>query len=502
MRNLEVLCSFVGDHDPYCGKNGDEEGPVLSLLQNRHFDRVYLFYTKGYIDKAKGVQEAAQSQLTGTSVNLVFFDIESPIDYQEIYNTLQHTIYDQVLPRLDSRNASLSFLLDPGTPQMQTCLVYLAQNMEAEPTLLQGVPPRFAGGTYKVKEITFPIAKSGTTNSVSNDDENTWDAAVAAQNSILGTSTKLQSVLEQARRFAKYEESLLITGETGTGKELIARFIHENSPRKNRIFYPVNCAAFNRELIGSELFGHQKGAYTGASGERKGYFKSAETGTIFLDEIGDLPLDVQAKLLRVLEEKKIRKLGSDTEEDVDVRVLAATNKDLEKMCSQGSFRQDLYQRISALKVNLPPLRERGKDIMEIIESELDKWNKKYKSHKRFSSSSLEMCLEYPWPGNVRELKNAVTQSCAQSIGDEILPSSLPPTIQNHFHIQSPAAKTDFTIPEDGVNLKALLYNIEKKYYEKALEKYPDNLADAARSLSIEPHAFRKALKERFGDLLD
>ena len=227
-------------------------------------------------------------------------------------------------------------------------------------------------------------------------------------------------LLHMARQLAKVDSTVLITGETGAGKEVIAKYIHDNSLRSHKYFIRINCSAIAENLFESELFGYEKGAFTGARSEGKmGLFEVADKGTIFLDEIGELPQHLQAKLLRVLQEKEFTRVGGVTPVKSDVRILAATNRDLQKMVADKTFREDLYYRLNVLPMHMPPLRERPGDILPLAELFIQKMNRKYGYEKRLSAAAQEQMLAYPWPGNVRELRNVVERAAILSAGDEV-----------------------------------------------------------------------------------
>jgi transcriptional regulator with GAF, ATPase, and Fis domain len=228
---------------------------------------------------------------------------------------------------------------------------------------------------------------------------------------IVGTSRPLKSLLSRVSKVAPADSTVLITGETGTGKELVARAIHKRSQRSSRAFVGVNCAAIPRDLIASELFGHEKGAFTGATQQRLGRFELADGGTIFLDEVGDLPGETQISLLRVLQEHEFERVGGNRSIQVDVRVIAATNRDLQAAIAGGAFRRDLFYRLNVFPIDVPPLRERREDIPVLVEYFINRYARKAgKSIRKINQVSLELLQSYPWPGNIRELQNVIERS--------------------------------------------------------------------------------------------
>jgi len=242
---------------------------------------------------------------------------------------------------------------------------------------------------------------------------------------MIGQSRSMMRVFETIEKVAPTDVTVLVRGESGTGKELVARAIHSRSPRANGPFIPVNCAAFARELVESELFGHEKGAFTGAVARREGKFEAAEGGTLFLDEIGDMSLETQAKLLRVIQEKRFERIGGNQSLAADVRIIAATNQNLEAMAADGRFREDLYYRIKVVEVRVPPLRERREDIAPLAMHFLAEAGKQFGApHKTLTPEAMRACVENPWRGNVRSLKAAIEQAVILSSGSEITPAEL------------------------------------------------------------------------------
>lgn len=295
---------------------------------------------------------------------------------------------------------------------------------------------------------------------------------------IIAEDPKMLEVLYQASKVAPTNTTVLVTGETGTGKEEIAKFLHENSRRVQNPFIKINCGAISQNLIESELFGYEKGAFTGASASGKmGYFEVAHHGTLFLDEIGELPLDLQVKLLRVLQEREIVHLGGTRPIKIDVRVVAATNRNLDQMVEEKTFRQDLYYRLNVVQLHLPPLRERTGDIRPLAEKFLARYNEKYSYKKSLTWQALHALEQYPWPGNIRELKNIVEQVVIMSEGDRITEQDLP------FSGGSMINRQKFFDLNQPVDLNTLLERIEFGYIRRAYEKY-GTLKSAAAALNM------------------
>jgi len=295
---------------------------------------------------------------------------------------------------------------------------------------------------------------------------------------ILGRSGALLQVLDTAARAARTHSTVLIRGETGTGKELLARAIHFNSSRKHRPLITINCAAIPKELLESELFGHKRGAFTGAVGEKRGKIETADGGTIFLDEIGEMPLELQVKLLRLIEEGEIEKIGSEVKNQVDVRIIAATHRDLQAMIEDGIFREDLYYRLVVIPLLLPPLRERMEDIPDLVEYFFRKSRQKNdRPELVMAPALLPYFARYRWPGNVRELENVVERMVVLARGDEITVQDLPEFLRRE---RAGVEALEIDLPPQGVSLEA----IEKELIVKALERCGWNQTQAARYLDI------------------
>ncbi len=292
---------------------------------------------------------------------------------------------------------------------------------------------------------------------------------------IIGGSEKFQEALDLAGRVAGSDASVLITGESGTGKELIARAIHYAGRRADGPFVAVNCAAIPEHLIESELFGHVKGSFTGAVKDKEGKFELADGGTIFLDEIGDLRIDLQAKILRALQERTVDRVGGAKPVPVDVRVLAATNRDLEREVKEGRFREDLYYRLSVINLQVPPLRERRDDIPLLVQHFLRKYNRE--ADVSLSPDALTALSSYGWPGNVRELENVIERASVLKRGVEIGVPDLPDKIAAR---QGGVGNIILNLPDDGISLEEL----EKNLIVKALEKHKGNQTRAAEYLRI------------------
>jgi DNA-binding NtrC family response regulator len=311
------------------------------------------------------------------------------------------------------------------------------------------------------------------------------DAKYGFEN-IIGRSDSLLYVLDLAARAAQTDATVLIHGETGTGKELLAKAVHYNSKRREKPFVTINCGAIPKDLLESELFGHVKGSFTGAVAHRRGKVESADGGTLFLDEIGEMPLELQVKLLRLIQQGEIEKVGAPTASTVDIRSIAATHRDLEAMIEDGTFREDLYYRLSVIPLELPPLRERLDDIPKLVQHFFSKTKKKHEREDLvLPLSVLPYFSNYRWPGNIRELENIVERLVVLTPGKEITISHLPAFLRREH---PPIDMLNIELPAQGISLEA----IEKELILKALDKFKWNQTHAAKYLDIS----RKALMYR------
>jgi DNA-binding NtrC family response regulator len=312
--------------------------------------------------------------------------------------------------------------------------------------------------------------------------------------SLVGSSKKMHEIYHLVEQVAPSTASILITGESGTGKELVARTIHDMSPRKNKPFVAINCSAIPETLIESEIFGHEKGAFTGALERRAGCFELAEEGTILLDEIGEMPIGTQAKLLRVLEDRKLRRLGSKVETTVDVRVLAATNKLPEEAVAKGQLRNDLYYRLNVFNIDMPPLRDHKEDLPELTQALLDAMNQKHgRKTATVSDAVISMFQAYDWPGNVRELRNLLERAVIVCEGSVIEPKHLPPGF-GHATSRGPVSEGNAV----RVGVGTTVEEAERLLILKTLESTHNNKTRAADILGISLKTLHNKLKEYGG----
>lgn len=312
----------------------------------------------------------------------------------------------------------------------------------------------------------------------------------AVDDEIVGSSESLERVKKMIVKVAPSSSTVLIRGESGTGKERIAWAIHKASPRLNERFQAVNCAAINENLLESELFGHEKGSFTGAVTEKKGLFEIADKGTLFLDEIGELNISMQAKLLRALQEKEILRVGGTRPIKVDVRVLAATNRDLEAMVRDGRFREDLYYRLNVIPINIPPLRSRRDDITQLMEHFLRKHGANAQRPIQISAEARKMMMDYGWPGNVRQLESAIERALLLAESDQITIEDLPVEIRQSVHAEGAGG---FRLPPEGISFE----DLERSLIMQAMEQTGWNITRSARLLGLSFRTMQYRL-DKFG----
>ncbi len=314
---------------------------------------------------------------------------------------------------------------------------------------------------------------------------------------MVGRSLVMKEVFDRIKKVAKSDSTVLITGPSGTGKELVANAIHKLSTRGEAPRVSVNCGAIPGELLESELFGHIKGAFTGAISNRKGRFEIAHQGTLFLDEIGDMPLLLQVKLLRVLQLRQIEPVGSSEAVDVDVRMVAATHRELEAQVKENKFREDLFYRLNVIPVKLPALKERREDIPLLVSYFLDRFTSADRSNEiSFSHEAMDLLMSYEWPGNVRELENVIERLVILRGGNEILPEDLPSKIYRTNPLVSSQYKTIFELPEQGVDLKTILSDIEDSLILQALNRTGGNKNQASKLLSLNRTTLIEKMKKK------
>lgn len=478
-----ILVSWIGLTDLKAA-NGDEGagiGPIAQVISVSGYAKIHLL--SNFPVSESNFFAAWLSTRTDAKIHLHFIQLSSPTNHREIYLCAV-----PVLNAIFSDQSVLTYNLSSGTPAMHSIWVLLAKTSHAG-ALLQ--TSREEG--VKTADIPFDIAAEFIPQFLQKSDKRlsqlasglTEDNAVFSD--IIHRSEVMKRVIEQARRVALHSVPVLIEGESGTGKELMARAIHHASPRAEKPFTPVNCGAIPVELIESEFFGHKKGAFTGASSDRKGHFEQANGGTLFLDEIGELPKALQVKLLRAIQEGVITPIGSSEEKRVDVRIIAATNRTLIDEVAEGRFREDLFYRLAVAIIKLPPLRERAGDLSLLIEKLLEQVNNLGEAlginRKKISVSAKNVMNQHAWPGNIRELLNTLQRAVIWTDDDAIDVE----TIRNAILIPPKQQQGDGDILgrsiEKGVQLEELMAEVASHYLKRAFD-HTKNKTKAAQLLGL------------------
>ena len=349
---------------------------------------------------------------------------------------------------------------------------------------------------FKVREIKGVIRDALATIQTQDDPEKAavHKPSASDYHGIVGETPEIKNILELVPRIAAATSNVLITGESGTGKELIAKAIHRESPRMDKPFVTVNCGSVPETLMESELFGHKKGAFTGATMTRSGLFEAADGGTLFLDEIAELTPPVQVKLLRAVQEKTFKMVGGSEELSVDVRIISATNRELEREVMEGNFREDLYYRLNVINIQMPPLRERSDEIPLLAQHFLEKYSEQMgKDIRKISSFALDILKSYNFPGNIRELENIIERSVALETSNIVLPDSLTLSSFKQTQVQNNPDTVSLTLPQKGIDLDNVLGNLEKDLLQQALDRTRGAKQKAADLLSISFRSFRYRL---------
>jgi two-component system response regulator AtoC len=345
---------------------------------------------------------------------------------------------------------------------------------------------------FKQDEVLLALTKAEERESLRRENRALKEAMRKEQtvHGILGKSEAIGKVFSTIGKVAEYKTTVLIQGESGTGKELVARALHDGSSRKNKPFIPINCGAIPETLLESELFGHKRGAFTDAHADKKGLFAEAHQGTLFLDEIGELPLSLQVKLLRVLQEGSMRPVGASRDQEVDVRVIAATVRDLQREVQAGRFREDLYYRLNVLQINVPPLRDRRDDIMLLVEHFIERNNGRLGTQIRdLDQRARKLLLDYPWPGNVRELQNTIERAVVLAEGDTLTAADLPE------RMREPADPVAASLANGELSIKKTARFMEETLIRRALEKTGGNRTAAAKLLELSHRALLYKIKD-------
>lgn len=441
------------------------------------------------VDDEKAQRAVLSGDLKSRGFNI--FEAESVVKAIEIIseNTIDVVLSDLKMP--NQTGIDLVKKLKKINPDITVVIMTAYASVETAVTAMKEGAYDFITKPYHLDEIEIIIKRIIEKNNLTSELK-ILKEQLASQNRLEGISTnsyKMQQVLDIASRVSSSKASVLLNGESGTGKEVLARAIHYASKRKEKLFVAVNCAALNENLLESELFGHEKGSFTGAEKQHKGRFELANEGTIFLDEIGDLPLPTQIKLLRVIQEGQIERVGGNTTLDVDVRIIAATNKNIPELINEGKFREDLYYRLNVVNINLPPLRERKEDIPLLIDVFLKKYfNETNKNKIEFSKEALDILMKYNYPGNIRELENIIYRSIVLTRNEVITSDDLPIGVKNpNLELKN--------CYEEGATLQEKVESLEKRLINEALHQTKGNQSAAANLLGISERNMRYKLEK-------
>jgi len=495
-----ILVAWIGRTDLRAASENDQVGlgPIAQALETLKFSDVYLL--NNYPVKEVAAYTVWLKARTQATISLHNSELTSPTNFGEIYTAAVAAIEQALRER--GAKVHLTFHLSPGTPAMASIWVLLAKTRYPaeliESSIEQGV---------RTVSIPFDICVDFLPSLLKESDERLERLSaglppVAPEfEQIVHRSTIMQQLIARARRIALRSVPVLIEGESGTGKELLARAIHRASPRHEKPFIAVNCGAIPSELVESEFFGHKKGAFTGATQDRRGFFEAANEGTLFLDEIGELPSMAQVKILRILQEREVVKVGDTRPEKVDVRIIAATNRNLIREVSAGTFRADLYYRLAVAVLLLPPLRERKGDVSLLIDYMLDQINTESSGEpgyvrKILSASARNIMLSYSWPGNARELFNTLHRAAIWSSEENI-------TVEDMQEILIPTSAQGQILGEtitvgNGVNLPDILANTARKYLSHAIRVAGGNKTKAAKLLGLSSYQTFNNWLDKYG----
>lgn len=497
-----ILVCWIGNTDlkASAGEQGIGLGPIAQGAQVRPFDLILLLS-----DHAKGIAAAYKKWLmaqTSSAVEVRPHKLPGPTDFGEIYKAATEELAELRTTYGDS--AKFTFHLSPGTPAMAAVWILLSKTrFPAE--LIESSKEH----GVRTAQVPFDISAEFIPDLLRRSDQRMARLAQGLPDEapefadIIHRSVQMKRVIEQAQRIAIRSIPVLIEGESGTGKELLARAIHRASPRATKPFITVNCGAIPSELVESEFFGHKKGAFTGAGADRAGHFEMASGGTLFLDEIGELPKSVQVKLLRVLQEGEVVRIGDSAPRKVDVRIIAATHRNLPKEIAAGNFREDLFFRLAVAVLKLPPLRERAGDLTLLIDKLMEKVNSETAVdakpvHKIISVAARNVMHEHSWPGNVRELQNtlyrAVVSSDEETISADVMKDAI-------LDLRLAKAQQDTVLNrpiEQGVDLQGLIDEVARHYLSRALAASHGNKTQATRILGLPNYQTLTNWMKRYG----
>jgi DNA-binding NtrC family response regulator len=487
--SMSILFCWLGSTDLRAASGAADVGlgPIAQALAESSYAEAVLLNDWDAMKSGKYV-DWLQGK-TSTKITSIAVKLTEPTNFGEIYQAATSAVAEKIRQR--GAEANLVFHLSPGTPAMAAVWILLAKTrFPAE--LIESSKEH----GVRAVSVPFDISADFIPDLLRKPDSTLERLAIGLPDNapefddILHRSEVMQRVILKARRIAPRSIPVLIEGESGTGKELFARAIHDACPRRSKPFLAINCGAIPAELVESELFGHERGAFTGATTASAGYFEAAYQGTVFLDEIGELPKAMQVKLLRVLQEREVRRIGSTKTIQLDVRIIAATNRNLLDEATAGRFREDLFYRLAVAVIQLPPLREREGDISLLVDRFLERINREsahepgYK-HKNISASARNLLLAHSWPGNVRELQNTLARAAVWSPSEELSADDIREAL---LPIPASGGKAPDGILNRsldlGVNLTELIETVAVHYLKRAMGKHDGNKTQAAKTLGM------------------
>lgn len=497
-----VLVTWIGHADLHAPEDEENRGigPIAQALMVREFDHAFLI-TDHEREAVRCYCRWLRKRCTNVKLQLLREALTGPTEFGEIYVAAVRSC--EIAMAKDTGKTSLTFHLSPGTPAMAAVWIILAKTRYPaeliESSKQHGV---------RTASVPFDISADFLPDLLRRPDEELERLSAGLPSeapefeAIIHRDPAMKRVILRARRVAPRSVPVLIEGETGTGKELFARAIHQAGPRRNRRFVAVNCGAIPAELVESELFGHERGSFTGAVTRRKGHFLEADGGSLFLDEVGELPKPAQVKLLRAIQEEEILAVGSSRSRRVNVRMIAATNRSLLSEVAEGTFRDDLFHRLAVAVLRLPPLRERRDDLGLLTDHLLALVNREGREQpgfveKTLSAGARSLLLEHPWPGNVRELQNTLTRAAiwtpeatltAEDIRDALM--SVPAKVGKDPVLGRPLG--------DGLNLREILATVARHYLQRALDEAQGNKTRAARLVGLSSYQTFTNWTKRYG----
>jgi DNA-binding NtrC family response regulator len=507
---MRLLVSWIGTADLRAPEAEDKSniGPVAQAIESRQFDRVLLLadQDKATLRKYEGWLRARIGAKGRPKVNIERVELTSPINFEEIYTAVTETL-ENLLRELREQ-PQLTFHLSPGTPAMAAIWVILGKTRyKAE--LIQS--SRQKG--VETASVPFDIAPSPefVTDVLRIPDKQLEKLSAGSSEEalrfggIIYQGATMRKLIDKAMKAAPRSSPILIEGESGTGKELLARAIHEASPRNGRAFQVVNCGAIPSELVESELFGHKKGAFTGAISDRVGHFEAAHGGTLFLDEIGELSLPAQVKLLRAVQEGEVQRLGEGVIKKVDVRIIAATNRDLTAEVAAGRFREDLFYRLAVLILKVPPLRDREGDLGPLVDGLVARINDQSEqakepgyTRKKVSRDGRKFLMQQRWPGNIRELENTLRRAAVWGDGETIGAAELKEALLPSAEGKSEKDMVLNRSLEQGVDVQSIIGTVAEHYLRRAMDAAHGNKTKAAQLLGLSNYQTLSSWLEKYG----